>query len=288
VKAILRLNAPSLFVIENNGYNNLSKTTMQLIDSHCHLDLDCFNTDREQVLIKAQSANISDIIIPAIQASQWEAMQAVAQQSNLIPLHISYGLHPMFMQQHHDNDLQQLRNWLDGKYCNHRPIAVGECGLDFFIKNADKPRQLEFFEAQVQLSCEFDLPLIIHARKSLDFVLKILRKYPSSRGVVHCFSGSEQQARQLIERGFYLGFGGGMTYPRAKKIRYLAANLPLETLLLETDAPDQADQQHQGKRNEPAWLLNIAKTLAELRQDSINNIADVTSFNAQKLFSLKG
>ena len=253
------------------------------IDSHCHLDRSCFSADRANVLAAAQSAQISDIIIPAITAQHWQRMQYIqADNHSGVNLHLAYGLHPMFMAQHQADDLNHLYDWLSQK----NPIAVGECGLDFFIKDADKTRQLAVFEAQVKLSCEFALPLIIHARKSLDLVFKILRKYPSSTGVVHCFSGSEQQAHQLINLGFYLSFGGVITYPRAKKIRTLAANLPLEYLLLETDAPDQADKQHYGQRNEPAWLVNIAATLAELRQDSIENIARISCLNTKTLFAL--
>ena len=256
---------------------------MMLIDSHCHLDLDCFAQDRPAVLLAAQAAQISDIILPAITAAQWPVMQQIqADNRSEVNLHSAYGLHPMFMSAHQHSDLEYLRIFLR----DQNPIAVGECGLDFFIKELDPARQLAFFEAQVKLSCEFELPLIIHARKSLDLVLKILRKYPSSQGVVHCFSGSEQQAWQLINLGFYLSFGGVITYPRAKKLRALVRCLPLEHLLLETDAPDQPDAQHHGQRNEPAWLVNIAATFAELRQDSVENIARISHFNTKTLFAL--
>jgi TatD DNase family protein len=255
----------------------------QLIDSHCHLDMDCFAKDRDQILCSAQNANISDIIMPAISAKQWPLMQKIQQENKTtVQLHTAYGLHPMFMQQHQQHDLESLHNWLDAK----NPIAVGECGLDFFIKDADQASQLALFEAQVKLSCQFDLPLIIHSRKSLDLVLKILRQYPHSRGVVHCFSGSEQQAQQLIKLGFYLSFGGVITYPRAKKLRALVRCLPLEYLLLESDAPDQPDYQHYGQRNEPAWLVNIAAIFAELRQDSMENIARISRLNTKTLFAL--
>ena len=258
-------------------------TNYRLIDSHCHLDMDCFTNDRHGVLLAAQQVNISDIILPAISASRWPLMQQIQSDNrSTVQLHNAYGLHPMFMSQHQQADLDTLADWLEHK----NPIAVGECGLDFFIKEAQPQDQLAFFEAQVKLSCEFDLPLIIHSRKSLDLVLKILRQYPCSRGVVHCFSGSEQQAWQLINLGFYVSFGGVITYPRAKKLRHLVSQLPLEHLLLETDSPDQPDYQHYGLRNEPAWLVNIAATFAELRHDSLENIARISRLNTKTLFAL--
>lgn len=253
-----------------------------MIDTHCHFDLAIFDHDRNTLLQNAHEVGITDIILPSISHSTWATIRELTRQSSPVSLHSSYGLHPMFLNKHSDSDIDQLKIWLD----KETPIAVGECGLDFFINKPDKERQLMLFEAQVKLACDFDLPLIIHSRKSLDFILKILRKYPSSRGVVHSFSGSEQQANQLINLGFLLSFGGPVTFPRARKLRYLVSHLPLEYLLLETDAPDQADETHKGLRNEPAWLINIAHAFAELRHDSIENIVRITTFNAKKLFTL--
>lgn len=254
-----------------------------MIDTHCHLDLSIFDRDRVNVLQTAFDMGITDIILPSISYNNWSAIKQLTTLASPINLHASYGLHPMFIKQHQESDIDSLKGWLEIE----TSIAVGECGLDFFIKDHDKERQLAFFEAQVRLACEFELPLIIHARKSLDLILKIIRKYAVSYGAIHSFSGSEQQARQLIDLGFYLGFGGPVTYPRAKKLRRLVSQLPLERLLLETDAPDQPDASHRGLRNEPAWLINIAETFAELRQDSLENIVRMTTLNAKELFSLK-
>ena len=254
-----------------------------MIDTHCHLDLTIFDSDREDVLQSAHNTGVTDIILPGISYANWPAIKQLHSLTAPINLHASYGLHPMFIDEHRDEDITHLKHWLEIE----KPIAVGECGLDFFIKRLNKERQLSIFETHVQLACEFNLPLIIHSRKSLDLILKTLRKFPTCKGVIHCFSGSEQQANQLIELGFYLGFGGPITYSRAKKLRHLVSTLPLECLLLETDAPDQPDENHRGLRNEPAWLVNITKTFAELRQDSVENIVRMTTLNAKELFAIR-
>ncbi|MGB1309721.1 MAG: TatD family hydrolase [Leucothrix sp.] len=255
---------------------------MRLIDSHCHLDLAAFDIDRDIVMQRASENGISDVIIPAVQASGWGKLQALVGQDNPLCVHAAYGLHPVFDPFHSEHDLVLLEQQL-GQSC----VAVGECGLDFFIDDYDCTRQLAFFTAQLDLAVQFQLPVIIHSRKSLDLVLKELRLRPSLQGVVHSFSGSEQQAKQLIEQGFYLGFGGPITYPRANKLRRLVAELPLEWLLLETDAPDQPDITKRGQRNEPSWLPTVAACFAELRGCSIEEVAEVTSCNSECLFGLE-
>jgi TatD DNase family protein len=259
---------------------------LQLIDSHCHIDLALFDADRKAVLARALANNVSEIIVPAITANHWQPLTVLGKQYS--QLKIAYGLHPMFMAQHQRQDLEILEQWLQSETA----IAVGECGLDFFIfdKHADtqhaKKAQQHFFVQQLALAKQYKLPVIIHSRKSLDLVLKEIRQHSDIHGVVHSFSGSQQQAHQLIDQGFYLGFGGPITYTRAKKLRHLIRSLPLDALLLETDAPDQPDASHYGLRNEPAFLLNIAQTVAQLRGISIQHVADVTTHNAKKLFNL--
>jgi TatD DNase family protein len=261
---------------------------MKLIDTHCHFDLPLFDADREALCAAAKASGLRHIIIPAIDASAWSRMKLLqhAESCQGVSLHMAYGLHPMFIDRHTDKDIDNLKTWLE----HEKTVAVGECGLDFFVKGLDRQRQFEIFEAQVMLASDYQLPLIIHARKSLDFILKTIRQYANRSmpltGVIHSFSGSEQQAKQLIDLGFYLGFGGVITYPRAKKLRHILQTMPLEHLLLETDAPDQPDAEWQGKRNEPARLERIARHIAEIRQDDVENIARITSQNAKQLFKL--
>lgn len=253
---------------------------MRLIDSHCHFDLPIFDHDRDQLQQQMKLAGITDIIFPATTADNWQRLKNVTD--SCLGYHASYGLHPMFMQQHTLEHSAKLRTWLE-----HEPVvAVGECGLDFFIPNVQQTAQEELFLHHLQLARDFDLPLIIHARKSLDIVLKHIRRINNLRGVIHSFSGSQQQADQLIAAGFYLGIGGTVTYERAKRLRSVVRNVPETCLLLETDSPDQPDSQWRGKRNEPTRLPVITAKLAEIRQTSVQHIADITTTNALRLFAL--
>lgn len=254
---------------------------MKFVDTHTHLDFPEFESDRSQALSRAQTVGISDIIISATTAKRWLELKGSSLYSQQKPVcHAAYGLHPMFIDEHKNSHLDDLKHWLE----KEKPIAVAEIGLDFFITKPDKDKQLTFFIAQLKLAKEFDLPVIIHSRKSLDIVLKHIRQIPGLRGSIHSFSGSEQQAKQLIELGFYLGFGGPITYTRATRLRKLVAELPLKSILLETDSPDQPDASHYGKRNEPAYLPIVAQTVAELRGIELAEVARITSFNANNLF----
>lgn len=255
---------------------------MQLIDTHSHIDFSVFDRDLPEVLTNAKQAGIAEIVVSATTAKRWPVIKALVDESSFC--HAAYGLHPMFMDDYSPQHLDMLKSWIE----KERPIAVGEIGLDYFIplEDGDKSRveQLTLFISQLELANEFNLPVIIHARKSLDLILKELRAFPNLTGSIHSFSGSEQQAKQLIDLGFYLGFGGPITYTRATRLRKLIASLPLESLLLETDSPDQPDAMHFGERNEPAYLPIIAKTIAELRGIEIESVAETTTYNAQTLF----
>ena len=255
---------------------------MRLIDSHCHLDLSAFDADRNAVLQRARDSGVTDVIVPAVQASGWGKLQGISEADNPVNVHPAYGLHPVFERHHEANDLLLLEKQLS----DESAIAVGECGLDFFIDEYDKAKQLSFFTGQLDLAVQHQLPVIIHSRKSLDFVLKELRLRPGLIGVVHSYSGSYQQAKQLIDLGFYLGFGGPITYPRARKLRGLIVDLPLESLLLETDAPDQPDISNHGQRNEPSWLNSIVSCVAELRKTPTEQVAEITTKNCEMLFGL--
>jgi TatD DNase family protein len=258
---------------------------MQLVDSHSHIDFSEFDKDREAAILRASKAGVTDIIVSATTADRWELIKKLCDEH--AACHPAYGLHPMFMDEYKPQQLDDLKLWVE----KENPIAIGEIGLDYFIGEANgendeqiRQSQLDLFIAQLEIADEFGLPVIIHARKSLDIVLKHLRQFPNLSGSIHSFSGSEQQAKQLIELGFYLGFGGPITYTRATKLRKLVVTLPLESLLLETDSPDQPDALHYNERNEPAYLPNIARVVAELRQIKIEKVTLITSNNARTLF----
>lgn len=251
-----------------------------LIDSHSHIDVGEFDRDREAVLARAAVAGVTRLIVPGIDAASWPRLKRVCTAHP--GLFAAYGLHPMFLDGHDDRHIDELRGWLE----RERPLAVGECGLDYYVPNADRERQARFFEAQLRLAREFDLPVIVHARHAVDAVIAAIRRTGNLRGIVHSFSGSRQQAEMLANHGFLLGLGGPVTYPRANRLRTVAATVPLEWLALETDAPDQPDCRYRGERNEPARLAFVAETIASLRDDTFENVAAVTSSNVEQVFGL--
>ncbi|MBS0195115.1 MAG: TatD family hydrolase [Proteobacteria bacterium] len=259
-----------------------------LVDSHCHLDAPEFDTDRAAVLERAHAAGVSTLVIPAIAAHGWPKLRALcAENTGLYP---AYGLHPMYLAEHEDRHLAALRHVLR---IGH-PVAVGECGLDFHVEGLDAQRQQFYFEAQLKIAREFDLPVIVHARKAFDAVIATLRRIGNAgslagnplRGVVHSFSGSAEQARQLWKLGFHLGIGGPVTFERAQRLRRIVATMPIEFLLLETDAPDQPDALHRGQRNEPARLALVRDIVAELRGVDADELARATAANARRLFAI--
>ena len=258
---------------------------MELIDSHSHIDFAEFDHDRANAISRAKDSSVSHIIVSSTTAKRWKLVTDVVESNQSI-CHAAYGLHPMFMDEILNDDLNKLKAYLE----NHQAIAVGEIGLDFFIPESNgehaTKKQIDIFVGQLEIAKECKLPVIIHARKSLDIVLKHLRNFPSVNGSIHSFSGSEQQAKQLIDLGFYLGFGGPITYSRATRLHKLVKNLPLENMLIETDSPDQPDTTHHQQRNEPAYLSIIANTIADIRNIDTNQVAKVTTDNAKALFKL--
>lgn len=230
-----------------------------------------------------QTVGVSDLIIPAITQASWSGIQSLCTSQPR--LHAAYGLHPIYLAEHNHLHLTDLADFIQENRLE--VIAVGECGLDFFLPDLDVNRQTELFVAQLKLAKQFDLPMIIHARRSVDAVLSCIRRVGGLRGVVHSFAGSLQQAEQLIAQGFYLGAGGTLTYERAQRLRQVLTAVPLESLLLETDAPDQPDSQWRGQRNTPLRLPVVAEALAELRACSVESIAEVTTANAQYLFGIR-
>ena len=251
-----------------------------LTDSHCHLDAPEFDHDRDAVIQRARAAGVMRQVIPAIEAKGWPRLRDIC--TNGTGLFPAYGLHPMYLSSHQPAHLQELGEWI----ARERPVAVGECGLDFLVEGLDQDAQRLYFDGQLALARDFDLPVIVHARRAVDAVIACFKRVGGLRGVVHSFSGSPEQARQLWQLGFLLGIGGPATYSRANRLRGLVAEMPLEHLLLETDAPDQPDAEIRGQRNEPARLSFICQTIAELRGVDAEVIAATTSANAQRLFNL--
>lgn len=253
-----------------------------LIDSHCHLDLADFDHDRKQVWQHCQELAIKHLIVPGIQASSWQHLLTICNEYH--GLHPALGLHPLFITQHQTSDLDLLTNYLS----NHPEIiAIGEIGLDFYLAELDRQQQLQLFIAQLNIAKHARLPVIIHARKSHDLIIQQLRKNKISSGVIHAFNGSMEQAKQYLDLGFKLGFGGTLTYPNARKIHNLAQQLPIEGIVLETDAPDMLIHPLKRQRNSPIYLSKIANQLSKIRNITPNEIAFHTTQNTLNIFQLK-
>lgn len=255
---------------------------MQLIDTHCHLDRDTFSKDRLEIIDHCHELGINKIVVPAIDKSGWlQLLMLCETQKGLYP---ALGLHPMFLSSHKDKDVKSLEKWIQ----DHRKqvVAVGEIGLDYYDEQLDRKRQQTLFEAQLDIAQQTDLPVILHVRKAHDRVLKTLKKFQIKGGIVHAYGGSEQQAERYIDMGFKLGFGGTMTYEKSKRIHRLAAALPLDSIVLETDAPDMVVSAHYGERNSPEYLVDILEALVELRDESAKDIAAQTTQNAIDILAL--
>jgi TatD DNase family protein len=254
-----------------------------LVDTHCHLDAAEFAADRDAVVLAAQTAGVSKIIVPAVGAANFSAVHACCQRYALC--YPAYGIHPLYLAQADAGDLSTLQAWLTTEASTgKRPVAVGEIGLDYFVPGFDAARQYDFFIRQLKLARDFDLPVLLHVRRAVDHVLKGLRQVRVRGGIAHAFNGSRQQADAFIALGFKLGFGGAMTYPGSTRIRQLAATLPLDSIVLETDAPDIPPHWLAGRRNEPAALAQIATLLAELRDLSLADVLQATTKNADEIF----
>lgn len=262
--------------------------TTAWIDTHCHLDAPEFDADRNAVRQEATVQGVGHCVIPAVERSNWETVRLLAHQHG-----DSYalGIHPLYTGRADDGDVALLQEMLAQHHADPRLVAIGEIGLDYFVPGLDPARQERFYRAQLQLARRFDLPVILHVRRSADKLLKGLRDLPVRGGIAHAFNGSLQQAQAFIGLGFKLGFGGAMTYDRALQLRRLAAELPEEALVLETDAPDipphwlytPAAQRAEGLpqgRNAPAELPRIAEVLAQLRGQPLAALAQATTANA--------
>jgi TatD DNase family protein len=253
---------------------------IELFDSHSHLDVAEFDADRGDVLARARAVGVTRQVVPAIGAAGFAKLRDLCRaEAGLYP---AYGLHPMFLAEHRPEHIDELAAWIQ----RERPVAVGECGLDFYIEGLDAGFQRTYFRRQLELAREFGLPVVLHARRAVDEVIATLRSVGRLRGVVHSFSGSAEQAQQLWKMGFFIGLGGPITYPRARRLRELVATMPLEFLLLETDSPDQPLHGHQGSRNEPSRLVEVCACVAALRRADAEEIAAATTRNAARLFGL--
>ncbi|MFJ9449487.1 MULTISPECIES: TatD family hydrolase [unclassified Herbaspirillum] len=257
------------------------------IDTHCHLDAGEFAGEELAVADGAAGQGVGMIVVPAVAPFNFDAVARLAQQrGNCV---YALGIHPLYIPNCDESDLLVLRNAIEAALSDKRFVAIGEIGLDFFVPALKEPAMREkqeyFYSEQLKLAREFDLPVLLHVRRSQDIILKYLRRIAVPGGIAHAFNGSFQQAETFIGLGFKLGFGGAMTFPRSLQIRRLAAEVSLEAVVLETDAPDISPAWLHPQRNTPDQIPRIGQVLAELRGMDIADVAAATSANAHAVLS---
>jgi TatD DNase family protein len=252
-----------------------------LVDTHCHLDAGEFDSDRDAMLESSRRAGVGAFVVPAIGVGHFPPVLAMADENE--DVWFALGIHPLLVDRAGDDDLGRVRRAVEAARSHPRFVGLGEIGLDYFVPGLDRERQGRFFVEQLRIAREFELPVIMHVRRSVDAVAKELRRFRPVSGIAHAFNGSEQQARQLLDLGMALGFGGAMTFTRARNIRRLAASLPIEGIVLETDAPDISPAWLHPGRNSPAELPGIARVLAELRGLGEDEVAKATAGNAARV-----
>lgn len=255
--------------------------TVKFYDTHCHFDFPPFAGSEAESLEQARLAGVEKIIVPAIEAERFATVLALAGQYTA--LYAAIGLHPIVIHKHQDASLALLEHHLQRR--EDKLIAIGEIGLDLFMENPLFARQEAILDAQLRLAKRYDLPVILHSRRTHDKLAMHLKRHALPRtGVVHGFAGSLQQAERFIELGYRIGVGGTITYPRASKTRQVIARLPLSALLLETDAPDMPLNGWQGQPNRPERVAGVFKTLCELRPEPPSELASRLAYNADELF----
>ncbi|MEE4716502.1 TatD family hydrolase [Pseudomonas alliivorans] len=257
--------------------------SMALIDTHTHLDFPDFDADRRQVLDRCRSLGVQRMVVLGVYQRNWQRLWDLTLENPA--LHAAFGLHPVYIDEHRPEHLTELGDWLTRHKGHPQLCAVGEIGLDYYVEGLDKARQQQVFEAQLQLAAEFDLPVLLHVRRSHADVIATLKRHSLKRsGVIHAFAGSREEAREYIKLGFKLGLGGAATWPQALRMHRVIAELPLDSVVLETDSPDMAPAMFPNQRNSPEHLPNICTALAALMNVSPEHLAQASTRNAHDLF----
>ncbi|KPA88351.1 TatD family hydrolase [Pseudomonas sp. RHF3.3-3] len=257
---------------------------MELIDTHTHLDFPDFDADRDALLERSRALGVGRMVVLGVYRDNWQRVWELVQGDR--QLHAALGLHPVYLDDHRPDDVSALRDWL-GRLAGHPQLcAVGEFGLDYFLPQLDRERQQALFEAQLQLAAEFNLPALLHVRRSHAATIATLKRFRLARGgIIHAFAGSREEAREYLRLGFRLGLGGAGTWPQARRLGKVIADLPLEAVVLETDSPDMAPVMYPGLRNSPEHLPAICAALAELMGISPQALAAASTANACAVFN---
>jgi TatD DNase family protein len=257
---------------------------MDLIDTHTHLDFPDFDADRQALMAQSRALGVRQMVVLGVYQGNWQRVWELVQSDP--DLHAALGLHPVYLEDHRPEHLTELGDWLT-RLAGHRQLcAVGEIGLDYFIETLDRERQQALFDAQLELAVDFQLPALIHVRRSHAAVIATLKRFKLKRaGIIHAFAGSEEEAREYMKLGFKLGLGGAATWPQALRMHRVLARLPLASVVLETDSPDMAPAMFPGQRNSPAHLPAICTALAAIMSLAPEQLAAASSANARELFN---
>nr|WP_178125065.1 MULTISPECIES: TatD family hydrolase [unclassified Pseudomonas] len=254
-----------------------------MIDSHTHLDFPDFDADREALLADSRAQGVKRMVVLGVYQDNWQRVWDLVQSDP--QLYAAFGLHPVYLDDHQPADLKDLEDWLARLAGHPQLCGVGEIGLDYFLEQLDRERQQHLFEAQLQLAADFQLPALLHVRRSHAAVIATLKRFKLKRaGIIHAFAGSREEAREYIKLGFKLGLGGAATWPQALRLRKVIADLPLESLVLETDSPDMAPVMFAGQRNSPQHLPAICSALAQIIDIAPEQLAAASTRNTCELF----
>ena len=257
-------------------------TDAQFVDTHCHFDFPPFSGNESESLELAYAQGVRSIIVPTISAQRF---QQVLELANRYPmLYAALGLHPLYIAQHHEQDIDVLVQALAQK--PNKLVAIGEIGLDYHYEDIPRERQQAAFRAQMALARELNLPVIVHEREAHEDGIRIVEEFPEVTGVFHCYSGSAEMAKWLIARGWYIGFTGVLTFKNARKAVETAAAIPLNRIVLETDCPYMSPEPFRGKRNDPGKLYRMAERLAEIRGISVEEVRAATMENGKRLYRI--
>lgn len=256
---------------------------MRLIDTHNHLDCPDFEQDRAAVLQRSRELGVERQVLLGVFRENWEDVWALVESEP--DLYAALGLHPIYLARHRPEHLTALREWLQRLAGHPKLCAVGEIGLDYYLEDLDRAGQQAIFEEQLRIAIDFELPVLLHVRRAHAAMIATLKRYkPKRQGIIHAFAGSREEAREYLKLGFRLGLGGAPTWPQANRLRKVVPEIPLESIVLETDSPDMAPSMYPGVRNSPEHLPDICVALAELKGISPEELASASTRNAMDLF----
>lgn len=255
---------------------------MKIVDSHCHLDDEKFDIDRDKVISDFEKEEIDFVVDPASDVLSSEKIVKIVKKYDKI--YGAVGIHPHEVENVTDKDLKKI---YDLSF-SEKIVAIGEIGLDYYYDNAPREKQKEIFIKQMEIAKKRKLPVIIHTREAMGDTYEILSKFKSEvKGVMHCYTGSIEMAKRFIELGYYISISGAVTFKNAVKVREMAKQVPIDNLLVETDSPYLTPEPNRGKRNESKFVWLVAKKVAELKEIELNNLIYNTNSNARNLFSIE-